>query len=140
VGVVQGGTAKNVVPGECRFLVEWRPVPDEDPATALESLKSLAALTERSHPGCVITVEGRRADAGFAYPPHSDLAQSLSEQLATQPTGISFGSEATRFSKVADQVVVIGPGDMHTAHSDRECIAISDLEAWTKCVCQLLTR
>ena len=66
--------------------------------------------------------------------------KKLTQLLGQQPTGISFGSEATRFAKVADEVVVIGPGDMHTAHSDRECIALAELEAWTECVRRLLTR
>ncbi len=30
VGTIHGGAAKNVVPGECRFLVEWRPIPGGD--------------------------------------------------------------------------------------------------------------
>ncbi|MFY9937740.1 MAG: M20/M25/M40 family metallo-hydrolase [Silvibacterium sp.] len=140
VGVVRGGTAKNIVPGECRFLVEWRPLPDEDPTAALGWLKGLAAETEHGYPGCVVTVDGRRAEAGFAYPAHSSLVKKLTALLDQRATGISFGSEATRFAKVADEVVVIGPGDMHTAHSDRECIALAELEAWTECVRRLLTR
>ena len=140
VGVVQGGTAKNIVAGECRFLVEWRPVPGEDPTAALEWLKSLATEVERDHPGCTVVVDGCRADTGFSYSPDSQLVQTLSKQLGTRPTGISFGSEATRFAKVADEVVVIGPGNMHTAHSNRECIAIAELNAWSECVRQLLTR
>lgn len=140
VGMVQGGTAKNIIPGECRLLVEWRPVPDEDPASALEWLKTLAAETERENPGCTVTVEGRRADAGFEYAADSHLVKSLTKLFGPQPTGISFGSEATRFAKIADEVVVIGPGDMHTAHSNRECIAIAELEAWTRCLLELLTR
>jgi acetylornithine deacetylase len=139
VGVVSGGTAKNIIPGECRFLVEWRPIPDEDPAAALEWLKNLAERMQHENPGCTVHVEERRAEAGFAYRPDSSLVQALSKQLGRQPTGISFGSEATRFAKVSDEVVVLGPGDMHTAHSDRECIAIDELEAWTGCVRSLLT-
>ena len=27
VGTIQGGTAKNIIAGECKFLVEWRPIP-----------------------------------------------------------------------------------------------------------------
>jgi acetylornithine deacetylase len=139
VGVVQGGTAKNIVAGECRFLVEWRPLPGEDPTATLEWLKGLAAETERESPGCVVTVDGRRAEAGFAYAADSHLVKMLAKQLGQEATGISFGSEATRIAKVADEVVVIGPGDMHTAHSDRECIAITELEAWAACVRELLT-
>ena len=140
VGVVQGGTAKNIVPGECRFLVEWRPLPDEDSTAALAWLKELAAETEREYSGCEVRVDGRRAEAGFMYSAESHLVRALADQLGQKPTGIPFGSEATRFAKVADEVVVLGPGDMRTAHSDRECIAIAELEAWAACVRQLLTR
>jgi len=140
VGVVHGGTAKNIIPGECTFLVEWRPLPEEDPVAVLEFLKTLAERTQREHPGCTVHVDPRRAEPGFAYSPDSPFVRTLFERLGRQPTGISFGSEATRFAKIANEVVVLGPGDMHTAHSDRECIAIDELETWTDCVRSLLTR
>lgn len=139
VGVVSGGTAKNIVPGECRFLVEWRPIPDEDPAAALGWLKIIAARTQCENPGCTIHVEARRAEPGFAYSADSLFVRMLSKTFGRQPTGISFASEATHFAKIAEEVVVLGPGNMHTAHSDRECIAIDELEAWTGCVRSLLT-
>ncbi len=140
IGVVHGGTAKNIIPGECHFLVEWRPIPNEDPAKVAGWLKNLAERTQLENPGCAIHVNIRRAEPGFAYSSDSPLVRSLSRKLGHQPTGISFGSEATRFAKIADEVVVLGPGDMQTAHSDRECIAIAELEAWTDCVRSLLTR
>jgi acetylornithine deacetylase len=139
VGVVEGGTAKNIIPGECRFLVEWRPLPEEDPTAAVEWLKDLAAETERSSTGCAIAVKALRADAGFASPADSPFVRALSRMLDRQATGISFGSEATRFAQVGDEVVVMGPGNMHTAHSDRECIPKAELEAFAECVRSLLT-
>ena len=36
VGEVRGGTAKNVVPAECSFLLEWRPIPTQRPEIVLE--------------------------------------------------------------------------------------------------------
>src|SRR6266508_3822901 len=30
VGVINGGTAKNIVAGECRFTLEWRTIPGQD--------------------------------------------------------------------------------------------------------------
>jgi len=40
---------------------------------------------------------------------------------------IAFGSEASVWSTVADEVVVFGPGDMRSAHSERECVSIPEL-------------
>jgi acetylornithine deacetylase len=138
VGMVQGGTAKNIIPGECRFLVEWRPLPEENPAAAIEWLVALGARTQPSHPGCVIEVEAKRADAGFASPADSAFVRALSQHLGQKATGISFGSEATRFARIAEEVVVMGPGNMHTAHSDRECIPVAELEAFVDCVRAML--
>src|SRR6185295_12121672 len=39
VGLISGGTGKNVIPGVCRFTLEWRTVPGQDPARVLDLLK-----------------------------------------------------------------------------------------------------
>ena len=137
IGVVKGGTAKNVIPGACTFLVEWRSIPGEDPSAAIAWLESLAAKVQSESS---VHVKALRSDPGFAYSADSPFVQSLAKKLGQQPTGISFGSEATRFAQVADEVVVLGPGNMHTAHSDRECISIAELHCWTDCVHALLSQ
>jgi acetylornithine deacetylase len=78
-----------------------------------------------------------RAEAGFA-PRGGALAQSLEGLLGERPTGISFSSEASRVARMAEEVVVIGPGDMRTAHSERECVAREQLARWTDAIGRLL--
>ena len=39
VGLVAGGTAKNVIAGECRFTLEWRPVPGQRPDAVAELVR-----------------------------------------------------------------------------------------------------
>jgi acetylornithine deacetylase len=138
VGTIHGGTAKNIIAGECKFLVEWRPLPQQKPQEAGESLTRLAAEIEAAHPGCAIQVTPLRADPGFANPATSNLGPTLSRILSQPETGISFGSEATRFNAIAEEVVVIGPGDMETAHSERECVPLQELNLWTETVKHLL--
>jgi acetylornithine deacetylase len=137
VGTLVGGTAKNIVAGSCEFLVEWRPIPEEDPAQVGREIERLARRFEREQAGCRITVEVLRAEAGFA-PRGGVLAQSLEGLLGVAPTGISFSSEASRVARVAEEVVVIGPGDMRTAHSERECVAREQLARWTDAIGRLL--
>lgn len=140
VGVIQGGSAKNIVAGECRFLVEWRPLPSENPRLGGEVVERLAAQVTAEIAGCSIEVQITRADAGFANPPGSSLGSTLSAFLGRPEMGICFGSEATRFAVLAEEAVVIGPGDMETAHSERECVPLDELEAWTEAVKQILLR
>jgi len=49
VGLIRGGSAKNVIPGECRFTIEWRPIPGQDPHRVLDLL-SKAVESERQLP------------------------------------------------------------------------------------------
>jgi acetylornithine deacetylase len=139
VGLVQGGTAKNIIPGACAMTVEWRSLPEEDAAEGGRRLAALAREVEARNAGCRVEVKVLRADAGFARAAESRLGPLLAKMLGRAECGISFGSEATRFAKVAQEVVVIGPGDMHTAHSDRECVPVAELVAWTECVKKLLS-
>jgi acetylornithine deacetylase len=138
VGVLQGGTAKNIIAGECNFLVEWRPLPQQEPQEGGHSLKRLAAEIEAAHPNCRIEVSILRAEPGFRNPATSNLGPLLGQILGLPETGISFGSEATRFNAIAEEVVVVGPGDMETAHSERECIPVQELNLWTETVKNLL--
>jgi acetylornithine deacetylase len=149
VGVIQGGAAKNIVAGECSFLVEWRPIPSDSPQRILVELEVLAHRLQVEDPRVRIHVEQLRAEHGFAPAANGPLLKrltALSGQPATgtlagqlrTPTGISFGSEASRLARIADEVIVIGPGDMHTAHSDRECVPTAELEEWTETLRALL--
>lgn len=138
VGIIHGGSAKNIVAAECHFLVEWRPIPSEDPHAGGRMLQVLATEIESERNSCKVEVKVTRADAGFDNPPGSILGTTLMAHLNKEETGISFGSEATRLAAVAGEVVVIGPGDMETAHSERECIPVAELEEWTALVMRLM--
>lgn len=138
VGVIHGGSAKNIVPGKCHFLVEWRPLPSEDPHAGGRMLQELAAEIERERSSCKVDVKVTRADTGFDNPSGSLLGATLTAHSNREETGISFGSEATRLAAIAEEVVVMGPGDMETAHSERECVPVAELEEWTALVRRLL--
>ena len=138
VGLIEGGTAKNIVPGRCSFLVEWRAIPGDDPERILAELKALAAEAQ-AETDAVIRLEALRAEKGFSPAAEGRLQRRLTELLSGEPMGISFGSEASRVARIADEVIVIGPGDMRTAHSDRECVPIAELERWTAVLKELIT-
>jgi len=131
IGVIEGGTAKNIIPGRCGFLVEWRSIPGDNPVRVLEQLRGLVEEAQAAEPRVDIRVEALRAEPGFAQSAQGGLQQKLHGLLAGEPVGISFGSEAGRMARIADEVIVIGPGDMRSAHSDRECVPIAELVCWT---------
>jgi acetylornithine deacetylase len=140
IGVIEGGTAKNIIPGRCSFLFEWRAIPDEDPAHVLQQLRTLVERAQIAYPESRVALEQMRNEPGFQPHASGTLQQALACLLSSEPIGISFGSEASRIARIAEEVIVIGPGDMRTAHSNRECVPIAELESWTDVLRVLFTR
>src|SRR5262249_1933453 len=62
VGLLSGGSAKNVIPGECRFTLEWRPIPGQGSEKVLELLSNAIAKLRRVYPELECTVNATRAD------------------------------------------------------------------------------
>jgi acetylornithine deacetylase len=139
IGLIEGGTAKNIIPGRCTFLVEWRAVPGDDPQAILDQLRRIVEEAQ-AHSSATIHLEGLRAESGFAPAPQGRLQERLSALLTQKPTGISFGSEASRVARISDEVIVIGPGDMRTAHSNRECVSVAELEQWIETLVALFNQ
>jgi len=131
IGTIEGGSAKNIIPGRCSFLVEWRAIPGETPVEMLRQLRGVLVEAHAAEPRAVLRLESLRAEPGFSPAATGRLQLRLGDLLPGEPVGISFGSEASRVARIADEVIVIGPGDMRSAHSDRECVPIAELELWT---------
>lgn len=140
VGEIDGGTAKNIIAGKCTFLVEWRPIPEDPPQRVLRGIERLALEMGAIYPRARITVEPMRTEAGFKPAPGGRLRERLAGLSGKGETGISFGSEASRIARVANEVIVVGPGDMHTAHSAREFVPMRELEEWAEVLGKLIRR
>lgn len=138
IGTIAGGTARNVVAGQCVFPVEWRPIPGQSPLRVPQSLAAIAARVQEQYAGVHVDVKVVREQGGFETAADTFLVRQM-EALTQRPAvSISFGSEASIFAAIAEQVVVFGPGDMATAHSDRECVPCDELEAAVACYRALL--
>lgn len=138
IGVISGGTAKNILAGACSFLVEWRPIPGEEAGSVFPRIAALAEEAQDAEPRANISVEALRDEQGFAPAASGPLRDRLATLLPGAAVGISFGSEASRLARIADEVIVIGPGDMRTAHSERECVPVAELEEWTRVLQELI--
>jgi acetylornithine deacetylase len=138
VGTIEGGSAKNVIPGRADILVEWRPVPGLSPGRVPTAIRAMIGHLERRYPGLRGSLGILRQQAGFETAADSPLVR-LIERLTSQPaTSIAFGSEASAWSAITEEVVVFGPGDMRTAHSDRECVSIAELTIAVQAVINMM--
>jgi acetylornithine deacetylase len=140
IGTIQGGTAKNIVPGECRFQLEWRPVPSQSADAVREDVAGAIRYFGSTRPGFRAEIRPVRQQPGFETPGESHLVRRM-ESLAARPAvSIPFGSEASLFAPLAEEVVVFGPGDMRTAHSSRECVPLAEVDEATALLRTLMQR
>ncbi|HXQ71398.1 MAG TPA: acetylornithine deacetylase [Pyrinomonadaceae bacterium] len=132
VGVINGGTAKNVLAGECRFTLEWRPIPTQ-PSEHLLHLFNLAISEEkRSDPDFVCEVDASRADSGFETPKESPLIRLLEKETGQSSGTVAFGTEGAQMQLLGSDPVVIGPGDIREAHRTGEFVPVRELEQCTE--------
>jgi acetylornithine deacetylase len=128
IGTISGGTAKNIVPAECRFLVEWRPVPGQNERWIADLIREELARAQGEDPELQVTFEPIRIDPGFETDPQSKLAEELKCLSGNAAVAVAFGTEAPYLKKLGAETVVFGPGDMKTAHSVEENVPVEELE------------
>ncbi|HEV7684042.1 MAG TPA: acetylornithine deacetylase [Pyrinomonadaceae bacterium] len=140
VGLVHGGSAKNVIPGECRFTLEWRPIPGQDPQRLLDLLERAIDEQKNRDPEFVCEVDAARADEGFETAPDSTLVTLLEELTGNAAGTVAFGTEAAQLTDLGAEAVVLGPGNIRVAHRTGEFVPIPELEACVKILQQAIER
>ena len=132
-GTVQGGTALNIVPRDCRFEFEFRNLPADDPAMLMAEVTSYANNTllpamRETCPEAAIEFEQITSFPGLLIAetdPATELVKALS---GANDTGkVSFGTEAGRFQAADIPAVVCGPGDIAQAHKPDEYVSVEQL-------------
>ena len=117
IGLIQGGTAKNIIPGECRMTIEWRPVPGQPADTAVR-------LIEHEFEQFPAEFHLKRLDPPF----EPSTSHRLVSLIPRPVTTLSFGTEAAHLRQLAGEIIVLGPGDMTVAHKTGEFVPISELD------------
>ncbi len=133
VGVVEGGTARNIIPRHCRIAWEVRPLPGTDVAALLApfyaTCAELEARMQAVDPACSIVtrqmtnVRGLQKVASDA--PHLALAFRLAN--TNRADAVAFGTEGGIFQGHGFPVVVCGPGSIDQAHQPNEFITRTQL-------------
>jgi acetylornithine deacetylase len=134
VGMIQGGTARNIVARDCAFHWEARGLPGLAPTYVADQLahyvQSLHGQIFQHFPQTGIEtileneVPGLRPEIG-------SLAESLALRAARRNATIAvpYATEAGHFQLAGAPTVVCGPGSIEQAHQPNEFIDISQLSA-----------
>ena len=132
VGMIKGGTAKNVIAGECRFTLEWRPIPTQKPTLVLDLVYEAIAEELENDPEFECEVDCARNDSGFETSTNSELITFLESATAKKAGSVAFGTEGAQMTLLGSEAVVIGPGDIREAHRTGEFVPVGELERCTE--------
>jgi acetylornithine deacetylase len=142
VGMIEGGTAPNILPAACGFTWEYRTLPGEDPDAILSAFlresedRVLPALREFAPEASIETTPLARVPPLLPEPggPAEALAAALVGNVPGQGRVVAFGTEAGQFQETGASVVLLGPGSIDQAHRVNEYLERNQFE---RCVAVL---
>jgi acetylornithine deacetylase/succinyl-diaminopimelate desuccinylase-like protein len=149
VGLIEGGTNTNVVPGRVRFKLDRRMIPEENPAEVEATLRKLIQDTAGTRPG--VTVDVKRillANAMRPLPGNAPLVQAIQkhgEQVFGEPIpalGTPLYTDVRIFCEAGIPGVIYGAGprtvlESHAKRAD-ERLELDDLRRATKVIARAL--
>jgi acetylornithine deacetylase len=134
IGVVNGGTAGNILARECSFLFDLRCQGGQDPDQILAGFYAKAAELDAA-------LKARFADTGVVIerrsntPPLTPEEGGVAEAFARRLAGdngparvVAFAAEAGQFQGAGFSTVICGPGSIDQAHQPDEFVEISQME------------
>lgn len=136
VGMIEGGTALNIIPKECSFRWECRPLPStRDGDTILARFNAYAAERVTPRLKAMSPEGGVFTQVSVTVPPLIPDPGSPAEALALALSGenrsgvVSYGSEAGLFQGAGIPAVLCGPGSVAQAHQPDEFVSLGQVEA-----------
>ncbi|MEO0499897.1 MAG: acetylornithine deacetylase, partial [Pseudomonadota bacterium] len=133
VGVIDGGTAANILARQCAFTFDLRTPPGIDAAAELAEFGAAVDALD-------IDLKARFPDAGArlerlsAAPPcqpevgdAADFVRRLAGDNGA-PQTVAYAAEAGQFQEAGFPVVICGPGSIDQAHQPDEYLDIAQLE------------
>ena len=134
VGVVEGGTARNIIPREARLRWGYRALPGSDDGSILAGFQRysndvLLPEMRRVHAGAGIESRMVVNAAGLA-PLKDSPAETLVLSLAgtNHTEAVSYCTEAGIFQEAGVPTIVCGPGNIDQAHKPDEFLELSQLD------------
>ncbi len=135
VGIIEGGTALNIIPGQCCLAWDYRGLPGEDTDAVLARYRSFVdddLLPRLRARFSAATIETETlANVPAMVPDPDGPAETLARQItgANSAGVVAFASEAGLFQQAGFSTVICGPGDIAQAHQPNEFITLEQMAA-----------
>lgn len=144
LGIVEGGTAENIIAEHCQVDWQVRAHPGDDLALTLADIqqKTMEEVTPRFK--AFAPKAGIKTCTCFNIPPlmptegNPGITALGALTGNQQPEAVSFATEGGFFQKLGTHVVVCGPGSIEQAHKADEFVSRSQLAACIDLMRQVL--
>ena len=133
VGIIEGGTAANIISRRCRFVWDIRHIPEDDPMTHVERFNAWCdseVLPGMRSVAPEAGIETRMLNQAPAFGPEEN---GEAERIARAITGdnaihaAAYAAEAGQFQEAGFSTVVCGPGSIDQAHQPNEYIELDQI-------------
>lgn len=134
-GIIEGGTAENIIAEHCRFLWQVRTHPGDDLDATLDEIDRMTSAEIKPRFTAFAPRAGMNTCTCFRIPPlmpteansGRDILQRLTGHKETQ--AVSFGTEGGFYQSLGAPVVICGPGSIQQAHKADEYVSREQLAA-----------
>ncbi len=133
IGVISGGVQVNFVPDSCVIEIDRRLLPGEAVSDVLAHYQRLIGRLRHEHPTFEAAMEPPMlTDEALDLPSDPAPARLAGEILRSmglngEPSGVPFGSDASKLSRQGIPSFVFGPGSIDRAHAAVEYVEIEQL-------------
>ncbi len=144
VGLINGGTALNIIPKECSFIWEYRYIPEQNPNSIISKFNFFAKNVILKEMRKVFKeAEISTTPLAHVLPLKSESAPTLENlvmKLAETNTlnTVSYGTEGGIFQDKNIPTIVCGPGSIEQAHKANEFIELNEIEKCEKFLFKLI--
>lgn len=134
IGLMNGGTAVNILAREAKFMFDLRTEPGDDAMEILAPFYAECARVDAElkarFPECGVKIEKFSQTPGCG-PEENGAAEALARRLAGDngPLRVApYAAEAGQFQEAGLSTIICGPGSIDQAHQPDEFIEISQIE------------
>lgn len=134
IGVINGGTASNIVAANCSFTLDIRGIPTDDPLIYYKMIvewsdKYCKKEMQTIDKHCMINIEFINQIPSFDCPTDSKGRNFANKIIGTNNQEYaSYVTEAGLFQESGIPTVLCGPGSINQAHKDNEWINPDQLQ------------
>ncbi len=133
LGIVEGGTAENIIAGHFNLQWQARAHPGDDLKIALDEIERLTAAEIKPRFTAFAPRGGIKTCTCFDIPPllpgKDNPGVAILSRLTghNRPEAVSFATEAGFFQKIGVPAIICGPGHIEQAHQADEYVERSQL-------------